>query len=64
MPVERKCSFCGTTIKPGFGRMHVLNDGTILYFCSSKCFKNALKLKRKPDKVVWVKKLKKKEEKQ
>ena len=40
--------------------MFVKTDGKILYFCSSKCEKNMLELKRNPRKVKWVKKRKEK----
>ncbi len=50
------CSFCKEELKPGTGKMLVKNDGSILYFCSSKCEKNMVKLKRNPRKVKWVKK--------
>jgi large subunit ribosomal protein L24e len=49
-----QCSFCKNEIEPGTGKMFVKNDGTIFYFCSSKCEKNMLKLGRKPRKVRWV----------
>jgi len=49
-----KCSFCGRDIPPGTGIMYVKNDGTILWFCSSKCRKNALKLGRNPRKLKWT----------
>ncbi|ADP77250.1 LSU ribosomal protein L24E [Methanothermus fervidus DSM 2088] len=52
----RVCSFCGEKIKPGTGKMFVKRDGTIYFFCGSKCEKNMLKLGRKPRKVKWVKK--------
>ncbi len=48
-----KCSFCGAEIEPGTGLMYVKNDGTVLWFCSSKCFKNYL-LGRNPRKVKWT----------
>ena len=35
---------------------YVTTDGKIIYFCSSKCRKNALKLHRDKLKVNWVKK--------
>lgn len=60
MPVFRKCSFCGGQIEPGTGLLFVRNDGALLWFCSSKCRKNALKLKRNPRKIKWVKSLTKK----
>jgi len=47
------CSFCGSEIEPGTGLMYVKNDGTILYFCSSKCWKN-YSLGRNPRKVRWT----------
>ncbi len=53
MPRIEKCIFCGGEIEPGTGLMYVLNDGTILWFCGSKCFKN-YKLKRDPRKLKWT----------
>ncbi len=41
-----RCAFCGKEIPKGKGIMYVKADGKVLYFCSSKCKKNALKLKR------------------
>jgi large subunit ribosomal protein L24e len=32
------------------------NDGNILWFCSAKCKKNALVLKRDPRKLKWTNK--------
>ena len=49
-----KCTYCKKEMKEGTGIMFVKKDGTSYYFCSSKCEKNALKLKRKPTKVKWV----------
>jgi len=54
--VLRKCDFCGAPIEPGTGVMYVRSDGTIYYYCSSKCLKNAIKLRRKPEKVRWTEK--------
>ena len=48
-----KCTFCGITMPPGTGKMFVQKDAKILYFCSSKCEKNMLKLRRKPIKTRW-----------
>ncbi|MBO3767783.1 MAG: 50S ribosomal protein L24e [Thermoproteota archaeon] len=56
MPIFRKCSFCGRQVEPGTGLLFVRNDGALLWFCSSKCKKNALELKRNPRKIKWVKK--------
>ena len=53
--VERRvCSFCGKEIEPGTGRMYVKKDGSVLYFCSSKCYKNMIELKRVPRRVTWT----------
>ncbi|HEX17519.1 MAG: 50S ribosomal protein L24e [Thermoplasmata archaeon] len=58
--VERRiCSFCGNEIEPGTGKLYIRKDGTIYHFCSSKCQKNLLKLKRVPRKVKWTRHYKK-----
>lgn len=54
-----KCSFCDENIEPGTGKMFVRNDGKVFYFCSGKCEKNMLKLRREPKDVKWVTKKKK-----
>lgn len=54
-----KCTFCKEELIPGKGKMYVKKDGKIFYFCSMKCEKNMLKLKRKPAKQKWVTKKKK-----
>jgi len=54
------CSFCGENISKGTGIMYVKKDGKKLDFCSSKCEKNMLKLKRKPRETKWTKHYKKK----
>ncbi|RLF09507.1 MAG: 50S ribosomal protein L24e [Thermoprotei archaeon] len=50
------CAFCGRPVPAGTGLMYVKTDGSILYFCSSKCRKNLLKLRRNPAKIKWSKK--------
>lgn len=54
-----KCSFCKQEIEPGTGSIFIHPDGKLSYFCSSKCKKNMLSLKRNPLKVKWIKKNKK-----
>ncbi len=54
-----KCTFCGDILKTGTGKMYVQKDAKILYFCSSKCEKNQLKLKRKAIKTKWTKRYEK-----
>jgi large subunit ribosomal protein L24e len=57
--VERKvCTFCGNEIEPGTGKMFIKKDGTIYNFCSMKCQKNLLVLKRIPRRVRWTKNFK------
>ena len=48
-----KCTFCGNTLERGTGKMYVQKDAKLLYFCSSKCEKNLLKLRRKPITIKW-----------
>jgi len=55
MVEKRSCSFCGSDIEPGTGKLYVKKDGVVLYFCKMKCQKNMLKLKRIPRRVRWTK---------
>ena len=49
-----KCVFCGKE-EPYFRGIHLIgNDGSVSYYCSSKCRKNALKLKRDRRKLKWT----------
>ncbi|MBU0629248.1 MAG: 50S ribosomal protein L24e [Nanoarchaeota archaeon] len=48
-----KCTFCGETLRSGTGKMYVQTDAKILYFCSNKCEKNMINLKRKSYNVKW-----------
>lgn len=52
----RKCSFCGKEIERGTGTMYVKKDGTILNFCTNKCQKNMVELKRIPRTTAWTEK--------
>lgn len=52
-----KCSFCSKDMTVGTGMMYIKNDGTILRFCSSKCRKNQLNLKRIPRRIKWSSKV-------
>lgn len=51
-----KCAFCGADIPPGYGIMYVKTDGTVLRYCSRKCFVSATKYGRNPRKLAWVRK--------
>ncbi len=53
MPARHVCHYCGNPIEPGTGLMYVLKDGTILWFCSSKCFK-LWKMGRDPRRLKWT----------
>ncbi len=50
-----KCSFCGEDIEKGTGKVYIKKDGKILHFCSNRCEKNMLKLRRNPSKLKWTK---------
>lgn len=49
-----KCTFCGKDYPPHIGVHIISNNGTINFYCSSKCRKNALKLKRDNKKLKWT----------
>lgn len=49
-----KCTFCGTIIEQGTGKLYVKTDGKLFYFCSKKCEKNQFKLKRKARTTTWT----------
>lgn len=49
-----KCTFCNYEIGVGTGKMYVKVDGRVLYFCSNKCEKNMIKLRRIPTKAKWT----------
>jgi nucleoside-diphosphate kinase len=50
MVEQHVCSFCGKQLEPGTGKMFVKKDGTIFFFCSTKC-QNNHKLGRVPRRV-------------
>ena len=53
--VERHtCSFCGQDIEPGTGKLYIKKDGTKYHFCSNKCQKNMINLKRVNRNVRWT----------
>ncbi|NLL94240.1 MAG: 50S ribosomal protein L24e [Thermoplasmatales archaeon] len=54
MAEAKICSFCGAEIERGTGRMHVRRDGNVLNFCTKKCFKNMVELKRVPRTTEWT----------
>ncbi|MBI3034636.1 50S ribosomal protein L24e [Candidatus Woesearchaeota archaeon] len=42
-----RCEYCGENIEKGTGKMYVRKTGKIYYFCSSRCEKRTVKLRRK-----------------
>ena len=50
-----KCGYCGNEIKPGTGKIFVFKTGKTINFCSNKCEKNLLKLKRTARNFKWTK---------
>lgn len=49
-----KCVFCGVE-KPNFTGVFLMrNDGSVNFFCGSKCRKNMLKLGRDKRKIRWT----------
>lgn len=49
-----RCSFCNKEIDKGTGTIFVYKSGKIVNFCSMKCEKNLLKLKRNPENFKWA----------
>lgn len=49
-----KCVFCGQEQEAFKGLHLITNHGTIEYYCSGKCRKSALKLKRDRHKLKWT----------
>jgi large subunit ribosomal protein L24e len=49
-----KCSFCGSELPIGGGKLFARKEGTVFYFCSNKCEKNQIVMGRKPVKTKWT----------
>lgn len=49
-----KCNFCGSEESPYKGIYQIKNDGSTSFFCSSKCRKNSLNLKRDKKRIRWT----------
>ncbi len=49
-----KCTYCGREEALFRGIHLITNDGVVQYLCSSKCRKNAFKLKRDKRKLKWT----------
>ena len=49
-----KCFFCGREESLHKGVHLIKNDGNVEFYCSSKCRKNSLKLKRDKKRLKWT----------
>ncbi len=49
-----KCVFCGIEQEDFKGTYFIRNDGLVHYYCSSKCYKNHLGLRRDKKRVRWT----------
>jgi len=49
-----KCAFCGSEESSYKGVHLIKNDGSVNFFCCSKCRKNALNLKRDKKNIKWT----------
>ncbi len=49
-----KCVFCGKEEHSFKGVHFINNDGSVNFFCSKKCRKNTMKLKRDRRKLKWT----------
>jgi large subunit ribosomal protein L24e len=49
-----RCTFCDKQIPIATGKLYVKKDGKKFNFCSSKCEKNMIVLKRKSQKFKWT----------
>jgi large subunit ribosomal protein L24e len=49
-----KCVFCGREEPPYKGVHLITNDGSMNFYCSSKCRRNALNLKRDKKRLKWT----------
>ncbi len=54
-----KCTFCGKEVEAGTGTIYIKDDAKMFNFCSMKCRKNQLKLKRNPVHTTWTERFKK-----
>lgn len=48
------CTFCSNNIQPGSGVLYVRRNGDTFNFCSSKCRRNMLGLKRVNRYTRWT----------
>lgn len=51
------CSFCNNHVPKGTGFIYVIKDGTVFSFCSQKCKRNLISLKRERRLLKWTSKV-------
>ncbi len=49
-----KCSFCGSDIERGTGKIKILKEGKVINLCGTKCEKNMFKLHRVAREMPWT----------
>jgi large subunit ribosomal protein L24e len=54
MAVIQKCTFCGTNIAQGTGKLFIRKDAKMIWLCSNKCEKHLNKLGRKARETTWT----------
>lgn len=54
MAVIQKCTFCGSAISQGTGKLFVRKDAKLIWLCGMKCEKNMNKLGRKDRETRWT----------
>ena len=54
MAVIQKCTFCGTNISQGTGKLFIRKDAKMIWLCSNKCEKHLNKLGRKARETTWT----------
>jgi small subunit ribosomal protein S28e len=51
---KSKCTFCGTSIAQGTGKLFIRKDAKMIWLCSNKCEKHIFKLGRKARETTWT----------
>ncbi|MEK6849602.1 MAG: 50S ribosomal protein L24e [Nanoarchaeota archaeon] len=49
-----RCSFCRDILEAGTGKMLILKDARVFYFCTRKCEKNQMKLGHVGRETKWT----------
>lgn len=49
-----KCTYCTSEIRKGTGMAYVFKTGAISYFCSNRCYRSSVIMKRKINKKETI----------